>query len=65
MNVLIAVMLLAIVASLGRALFLMSAGPQESNSMVNALTIRIALSIALFILLMVGNHFGWIQPHGM
>jgi hypothetical protein len=31
--------------------------------MVRALTVRISLSVALFILLLVGAHFGWIEPH--
>ena len=33
--------------------------------MVQALTVRISLSVALFALLLVGYHFGLIQPHGV
>jgi hypothetical protein len=33
--------------------------------MAQALTARIALSVALFALLLVGHYFGWIQPHGV
>jgi hypothetical protein len=32
--------------------------------MVNALTVRVGLSVMLFALLFVGWHFGLIQPHG-
>ena len=65
MNILIIAALLAVVASLGSALFSMSSGPQNSKQTVNALTMRIGLSIALFIFLLVGRYFGWVTPHGM
>lgn len=64
MTILIVMLLLAIVASLGQALYSMSSGPTESGKMVKALTIRISLSLALFILLLVCWRFGLIQPHG-
>ena len=64
MKVLIVVTLLAIIASLGHAMFSMAAGPQNDKRMVNALTIRVGLSVVLFVLLFVGWHFGLIQPHG-
>ena len=60
----IIVLLFAIVGSLGHAMSSMSSGPDRSLRMAKALTVRIALSVALFALLLVGNHFGLIQPHG-
>ncbi len=63
MKFLIIVTLLAIVASLGRAMFAMVSGPQDSKQMVNALTVRIALSVALFVLLFISWHFGLLEPH--
>lgn len=63
MKFLIILTLLAIVASMGRAMFAMVSGPQDSKQMVNALTIRIALSVALFVLLFIGWHFGLLEPH--
>jgi Protein of unknown function (DUF2909) len=57
-------LLIAIVGSLGHALSSMSSGPDGSQRMAQALTVRITLSVALFALLMVGYHFGWIQPTG-
>jgi hypothetical protein len=41
----------------------MSSGPDRSQRMAQALTVRITLSVALFALLMAGYHFGWIQPN--
>lgn len=65
MSIVIIALLLAIVGSLGHALSSMSAGPGHSQRMARALTARITLSVALFALLLVGYHFGWIQPHGV
>jgi len=64
MPIVIMGLLLAIVASLGHALFSMSSGPDRSQRMAQALTVRISLSVALFALLFVGYHFGWIEPRG-
>lgn len=63
MKALIIATLLGIVASLGHAMFSMVSGPQDSKRMVNALTIRVGLSVALFILLFIAWHFGLIEPH--
>ena len=57
--------LLIVVVSLGRALFAMASGPQNSGRVLKALTIRISVSVALFIALMVAWRFGWIEPHGI
>ncbi len=65
MEVLIVATLIAIVVSLGRALFTMSSGPTDSKAMVRALTVRVGLSIALFAFLLIGWHMGLIQPHGV
>jgi hypothetical protein len=54
--------LLAIVGSLGSALYHMSAGPEHSARTLRALTLRISLSIALFLLLLIGWYFGLITP---
>lgn len=63
-RILILGILVATVASLGTALFHLSRGG-DSPKLVRALTIRIVLSIALFILLMLGWRFGLISPHGL
>ena len=60
---LIILMLVLILASLGKALYhLSSHGPQDSGKMVKALTWRIGLSVGLFVLLMVAYYNGWITP---
>lgn len=53
------------VFSLGQAMFAMASGPDESGKVVRALTRRIAISVALFLLLMLGWKLGFIQPHGV
>jgi hypothetical protein len=66
MQILILVLLMLIVGSLGHALSSMSSGTlgiERSERMAQALTVRITLSAALFAVLLLGYHFGWIQPH--
>jgi hypothetical protein len=65
MKVLIIGLLVAIVLSMGHAMVSMVSGPQDNKRMVNALTIRVGLSIALFVLLFIGWHFGWIEQNGL
>lgn len=61
----IVLVLLLILASLGSALYSMLADDGQSERTVKALTVRISLSIALFILLMIGYATGLITPHGL
>src|ERR1700733_2141553 len=63
MKPLIVLTLLAIVASLGKALFSMSSGPEHSARVVQALSWRIGLSVALFVSVLLSYHFGWSAPH--
>ena len=64
MKVLIIAILLGIVWSLGQALFSMSSGPSDSKRMVQALTVRVSLSVALFVLLLISWRMGLMSPHG-
>jgi hypothetical protein len=69
-KILIVLVLVGIVASLGKALFHMSSGgardaAAQSAMMAKALTVRIGLSVALFALLMLAWYFGAIAPHGV
>ncbi len=62
---LIILVLLAIVASLGYGLlFMVRDDDRQSKRMARALTVRVALSVALFILLFIAWAGGLIQPHG-
>jgi Protein of unknown function (DUF2909) len=63
-KVLVVVLLGFIVASLGKAMFHMSSGPEDSAKTVRALTVRISLSVALFIALFVAWYAGALTPHG-
>jgi xanthine/uracil permease len=64
-KVLIGTILAGIIASLAFGLFHMLRDKGGSKHMVNALTVRIALSVLLFILLLVAYKTGLIQPHGI
>lgn len=55
--------LFAIVVSLGSGLFHLVNDKGESKKMVAALTVRIALSVALFVLLFIAWSQGMIEPH--
>src|ERR1700730_4080670 len=57
--------LLAIVAGLGAGLFNLTRKTGGARNLVRDLTIRIGLSVALFVLLMLAWHFGLIAPHGL
>jgi cytochrome bd-type quinol oxidase subunit 2 len=61
----IVVVLIAIIASLGSALFQLSRGTGDSQKMLRALTWRIGLSVALFLLLLAAWRMGLIRPHGL
>ena len=54
-----------ILLSLSTALFSMLSDKGQSDRTVKALTVRIALSIGLIILLGIGYQLGLIQPHGV
>jgi len=63
-RLLIFAVLAAIVVSLGTALFHLSrGGAADSRKLARALTIRIALSVALFALLLIAWYMGLISPH--
>jgi hypothetical protein len=64
-KILILLVLFAIVVSLGSALFHLSRGKGDPKKMVRALTVRVGLSVALFILLMLAWYNGLITPHGV
>jgi Na+-driven multidrug efflux pump len=63
MRYLVIAFLIFIVFSLGSALFYLVRDKGRSDRAVKALTVRVGLSVALFVLLMLGYHFG-IIPQG-
>jgi FtsH-binding integral membrane protein len=62
-KIIVALVLIAILASLASGLYFMMKDNDDSDRMVKALTWRIALSVSLFIFLMAGYYFGWFQPN--
>jgi hypothetical protein len=56
-----------IVFSLGEGMYFLAKddGAVDRTRVVKALTVRIALSLALFVLLIVGYLTGLIRPHGL
>jgi cytochrome bd-type quinol oxidase subunit 2 len=65
LNILIIACLVAIVFSLGSSLFYLVNDKGESKKMVRALTVRVTLSVLLFVLLIIAWSQGWIKPHGL
>jgi Protein of unknown function (DUF2909) len=63
-KVLIVFCLIGIVISLGTGLVHLVNDKGESKKMVRALTVRIVLSVALFVLLFIAWRTGLIEPHG-
>jgi len=64
-KVIILLLFALIFFSLGRALFYLVRGDAGSSRVAQSLTWRIGLSVALFVLLLVGLAAGWIRPHGV
>jgi hypothetical protein len=66
-GILIVCALAAIVLSLGTGLFHLARGrdDEDSRKLARALTWRIAISLALFALLLIAWYFGLISPHGL
>jgi len=62
-KVIVIVVLISILASLGSALVAMLRG--RSGLTLQALTLRVALSICLFVFLMIAYATGLISPHGL
>jgi hypothetical protein len=58
MRIVVVILMIAILASMGSALFHLLRERSRSERMVKALTIRVGLSVSLFLLLMAGFYFG-------
>ena len=63
MKILILLFVAVIVVSLFTALYTLVKDRGESDRTVKALTVRVAVSVALFALLMAGFYFGFIPGH--
>ncbi|QWD72289.1 twin transmembrane helix small protein [Polynucleobacter sp. MG-5-Ahmo-C2] len=65
MKWIIPIVLLMIVASLGSALYYMMKDRGNSSRMVHSLMLRIGLSLALFIGILLAHYFGLIESTGI
>jgi Protein of unknown function (DUF2909) len=65
MKPVIALFVVIILGSLFSALYYLIKDKGQSDHAVKALTLRIGVSIALFVLLMAGYYFGIITPHSV
>jgi cytochrome bd-type quinol oxidase subunit 2 len=69
MKYLVALAFLAIIASLGSALFFMMKdgrdGKAKTSNMARALALRVGFSILLFVCILVAWKLGYIQPTGI
>lgn len=64
-KIIIIVMFIVILISLGAALYYLLQDKGTTKRTVNALTIRIAVSVSIILLLIIGYYAGLIQPHGI
>jgi len=69
MKYLVALAFLAILASLGSALFFMMSdgrnGKPKTNHMARALALRVGFSILVFVCILIAWKLGYIQPTGI
>ena len=65
MKIIVALAFLGILASLGSAWFYLMRDKGRTNRTVNALTLRIGLSIALFLFVLFAHWMGWIESTGI
>ncbi len=64
-TLLIVAFLILILWNLGAGLYYMLVDKGQTKRTVNALTKRIALSVALILLVILAIYMGWITPHGI
>ncbi|KAB2320181.1 twin transmembrane helix small protein [Betaproteobacteria bacterium SCN1] len=65
MRIVVLLFIFLILASLGSALYYLVKDKGGSDRTVKMLTIRITLSLTLFILLMAGYYFGLVPQNGL
>ena len=65
MKIVVLVLLVAVLASLFSGLYFVYKDKGTTNRAVISLTIRIALSVVVFAILIGSYYFGWIPPKGL
>lgn len=64
MRIFVIIVFLGILGSLGSAYVYLMKDKGGTNRTVNALTVRIGLSVALFLFLLFAHQMGWIESTG-
>ena len=62
MKIIVVILLLVVIASLFSGLFFLFKDKGRGDRVVKALTIRVGLSITIFLILMASYYFGLIPP---
>ena len=65
MKIAVAIAFILIIGSLGSALFFLMRDKGRSNNTVRALAVRVALSITVFLLILLAYRLGYIHPTGI
>ncbi|OGV29907.1 MAG: hypothetical protein A3E88_02240 [Legionellales bacterium RIFCSPHIGHO2_12_FULL_35_11] len=64
-KIFIILMMFIILGALAKGLFSLVSGKSKSNMTVKALTVRVILSISLFVFLFLAFKYQWIVPHNL
>ena len=65
MRIVIIILLFAVLVSLFSGLYFVYKDKGNSNRAVISLSIRVGLSVLVFVILMLSYHFGWITERGL
>ena len=65
MKFIVLLFIVVILASLGSALYYLVKDEGKSDRVVKALTVRIGVSMVLFLSLMAAYYFGWVPETGL
>jgi hypothetical protein len=65
MRIVIVIAFILIVCSLGSALFFMMRDRGRTPNMMRSLMLRVGLSVALFLFILLANWMGWIHSTGI
>ncbi|MDX1670367.1 MAG: twin transmembrane helix small protein [Limnobacter sp.] len=65
MKIVVGILFVIILASLASAFLFLMKDKSQTNRTVKALTVRIGLSVGLFLLILFSWHMGWIETTGI
>jgi len=65
MHFIVIIALVGVLAALAAAGFFMVRNKQGTRNMARALTVRIGVSVALFLFILLSWKMGWIEPSGL